>query len=275
MVSTPISMLDPNPRITDLLRAVTVVEVLVLAVAGPGLLMDVRAVVDIWPWALKPFNQRFLGAIYTAALLGALWQTGVGRWSPARLITLDIFVFTSVVSALSVLYQGMFDVEGRAVSVWIWFILYLGVCANSGAHLIWPRRLRPVGPRPPAVWRRALWALALMMGGLGLAHLVAPGWLGARWPWPIDTFHARLYSVTFLTPAASALGMLRATAPADWRAQGSMLLAWGLLPILGLWLADAHMRRVDWAGPTTWLWIAVFAAIAAFGLAAWREGGHR
>ena len=71
-----------------LLLGVTWLEVAVLLVAGGGLLIALPAVVAIWPWPLTPFNLRFLGALYSAALLAAFIQARVGRWAPARTVTL-------------------------------------------------------------------------------------------------------------------------------------------------------------------------------------------
>lgn len=255
-----------GPPITALLRGVTWLEVLVLFIAGGGLLVGVASVVGVWPWPLRPFNQRFLGAIYTAALLAAFWQAWVGRWAPARAVTWMIFVFTAVVTVLSFVHVDRFDF--RRVEVWIWFGLYIGVCVNAGVHLVWPRGIqREVGERPSAAWRWALLVQAGVFGAIGLAHLLAPGWLGARWPWPIDTFHAQLYSVAFLTPAVGALCLRRAATSVDWWTQGTIQLAWGLLPILGLVLADAGAGRVAWTGAATLCWLALYAGLAAMGAA--------
>jgi hypothetical protein len=45
------------------------------------------------------------------------------------------------------------------------------------------------------------------------------------------------------------------------------LAAWGLLPIIGLVLADASVHRVRWTVTDTWLWLALFSGIT--GVGAW------
>ena len=60
-----------NPPISRLLRAVTWLEVAILAWAGAGLMLHPPLVTGVWPWALAPFNQRYLGALYAAALIAA------------------------------------------------------------------------------------------------------------------------------------------------------------------------------------------------------------
>ena len=213
-----------------LLLGVTWLEVAVLLVAGGGLLIALPAVVAIWPWPLTPFNLRFLGALYSAALLAAFIQARVGRWAPARTVTLMIFVFTLVVTVCSFMHLDRFDF-GKA-QVWIWFLLYVGVCLNAGLHL-WLYRRLPLAGQPPRS-RTVLLVCAGILGVYGLALLLVPDLAARLWPWKIDRFHAQLYSVSFLTPAAGALSLRRCAARIDLFTLGVTLLAWGLLPMLAL-----------------------------------------
>ncbi len=252
-----------NPRVSRLLVAVTWIEVAVLTVAGGGLLIASPAVSSIWPWPLAPFNLRFLGALYTAALVAATIQAASGRWSPARVVTWMIFVFTLVVTVCSFVHLPRFD--PARVEVWIWFGLYVGVCANAGAHLWAYRRWASPGRRPAAGAAAVLLGKAAVLGVAGAALLCVPETAASLWPWKIDRFHAQLYSVTFLTPAAGALVLRRAVTRGDWSALGATQLAWGTLPVVALWVADGQARRIDWHTPATWIWIGLFAGIAVMG----------
>lgn len=252
-----------DPRISPLLSSVTWLEVAVLAVAGGGLLIAHPVVVGIWPWSLTPFNLRFLGALYSAALLAAFLQAWVGRWAPGRTITTMIFVFTLVVTICSFVHWQRFD--PAKPQVWVWFVLYIGVCLNAGAHLWWYRRVAAAGDAPAPPPRAALLTQAIVLGGYGLALLVAPEQAARLWPWKIDVFHAQLYSVTFLTPAAGALTLLRSATRVDWFSLGLTQLAWGVLPIVALLIVDARVRRVDWLAGSVWVWIGLFVATALMG----------
>jgi hypothetical protein len=262
--TAPARWAPAGPRVSALLLGVTWLEVAVLLVAGGGLLIAHPVVVGIWPWALAPFNGRFLGALYTAALVAAFLQAVAGRWAPARTVTLMIFVFTLVVTVCSVVHLNRFDPERP--EVWVWFGLYVGVCLNAGAHLWIYRRCPLAGTRPSGRTRVVLLAQALFFGGHGLALLLWPAGAAALWPWKLDVFHAQLYSVAFLTPAVAAWSLARRSAPVDWLTQGLTQLAWGLLPLLALVLVDVRVHRVDWLAPTTWVWMACFGALAAFGV---------
>jgi len=256
---------DTNPHISGMLLGVTWLEVVILLWAGLGLLLYPPIMEPFWPWPLAPFNLRYLGALYTAALVAAFLQARSGRWSPARVVTPMIFIFTLVVTIYSIVHLDRFDL--RRPEAWIWFILYIGVCINAGVHL-WLYRNRPLpqpGGSPRGAPRTALWAVIIALGTYGLSLLAAPAAATWFWPWKLDAFHAQLYSVTFLTPALGAWVLLRGTTRNEQQTLGLTLAAWGLMPILALILADATVKRVRWDFAGTWLWLALFAAMAGVG----------
>jgi len=131
-------------------------------------------------------------------------------------------------------------------------------------------------PERQARWRAILqsrWVgatgyllMAVLLGAYGALLLLAPGAATGFWPWPLDDFHARLYSVTFLTPALGAGILLRGATRGELRALGLTLAGWGFLPLIGLALADAVARRIRWDGVDVWLWQALFAAMGIAGV---------
>lgn len=270
---------DNNARISGVLLGVTWLEVVILLWAGLGLLLYPPIMEPFWPWPLAPFNLRYLGGLYTAALVAAFLQAWCGRWSPARVVTPMIFIFTLVVTVYSFVHLDRFDL--RRLEAWIWFILYIGVCTNAGIH-IWLYRKRPLpqpSSRPRGALRTALWGVTIVLGTYGLSLLLAPTVASWFWPWKLDTFHAHLYSVTFLTPALGAWVLLRGTTRNEQQTLGLTLAAWGLMPILALILADATVKRVHWDLANTWMWLVLFGAMAGIGgwlavsnrQAEWRE----
>jgi hypothetical protein len=254
-----------NPPITPLLRVVTAVEVLVLLAAGGGLFFLPATIGALWPWALTPFNTRFLGALYLASLASALVLVVSGHWSPARVVTPLILLFTTIVLVVSLLYFDRF-----VPSAWqtlAWFILYIGIPLNAAYHVWLYRRLAPANRESlPPILRTYLLVQAVVLGLYGLSMLVAPATFGAFWPWKIDDFHGRMYSVAFLTPALGAWFLYRAASPAELLALGVTQIVGGALELLGLFLVDSAVKRVDWSAAGTWVWVGLCATVLLSGL---------
>src|SRR5687768_11143856 len=206
------SVAPSNPRISRLLQIVTCAEVLVLLVAGGGLFFFPTALRAIWPWSLPPFNAAYLGAVYLASMTAAALLVRSGRWSPARVVVPMILVFTAVVLAVSLAHLDRFD--RQSPSTWLWLALYAVIPANAGYHVWRYRRLPPAGAvRLAPAWGATIAVQGVGLGGYGAGLLVVPGPAAAWWPWPVDAFHARLYSAVFFAPALGALLLVRTAAP--------------------------------------------------------------
>lgn len=251
--------------ISRLLWLVTAFESAVLVVAGGGLFFLPEPFGQVWPWELTPFNARFLGAVYLASLLSTLLLVVANRWSPARVVVPMIFLFTIIVLAVSVLNLSRFT--GPLFATVLWFLLYVGIPLNAGYHL-WLYRDRPVHDPLPlsSAWRMLLLVQAVVFGVYGLALLLAPAVAGSFWPWPVDDFHGRMYSVAFLTPALGAWLCWRASAALELRTLGVTQLVGGVLSVAGLLIVDLGVQRVDWTAAGTWLWLALFIFLALGGL---------
>jgi hypothetical protein len=249
-----------NPNISPLLRYLTLVEVLVLFITGLGLFFAPKIIEPFWPWKLLPFNAHFLGAVYSASLVAAAMQVWYGRWSPTRVVTPMILVFTAIILVLSFVHIEQFDF--KRVEVWLWFLLYGILPINAGIHLWLYRNLPPAdSAQPTTAGRIILVVQSIILGLFGLALLVAPSFAKTFWSWEIDEFHAQLYSVTFITPAVGAFILAKAASKTEWLTMGLTQGVLGLFPIIGVILVDAAAKRVNWSLAGTWIWMAIFAAI--------------
>jgi hypothetical protein len=257
---------DENPPISWTLRAMTLVEALVLAGAGGGLYVLPDSIAALWPWPLLPFNARFLGAVYLSALAAIALVFARGRWSPARPVLLTIFVFTAIVLAVSLARLQHFDLARPGA--WAWLALYTALPTLAGVYL-WRYRRWPAAQAAaiPNAWRGGLAATGALLCLYGAGLLVAPALASGFWPWRIDAFHSQLYSATFLSGGAGLLALTRTASPAEIAAAGTTQALLGLLALAGLLLADATAKQVDWLQPGTWLWIAIFGLIACAGAA--------
>lgn len=255
----------PAPR---LLLAVTGVEAAVLLGTGSGLLLVPGWIDDIWPWVLTPFNARFLGAIYLSSFAAVAAMLVRPRWAPARVLVPMILTFTAVVLAVSLLSTDRFRGGQATIMTTAWFVLYVVIPGNAAWHL-WRYRDRSWwgGLALPTGWLQFLRAQAAIMGAYGIAVLAAGAAVTGFWPWPIDDFHARIYSAVFLTGSVGLWLLTRGAPAVEVATIGITQGVLGSLSVLGLILVDWSVSRVDWGAGGTWLWISWFSVAAIAGLA--------
>jgi hypothetical protein len=195
-----------------------------------------------------------------------------GRWAPARIVAPMIFLFAVVVLVISLANLDRFDLGHY--SAWLWFILYVGIPVNAGYYMWQERGLPPYWPHPLASpWRQVLLVPVMALGIYGIGLLIAPDSFSSFWPWGIDAFHGRMYSVAYLTPALGAVFLWRAAAPVESLTLGLTMTVGGLSPMIGLVVIDNNVGgKVDWAAAGTWVWLASFAIILVAGLGlTWRS----
>jgi len=255
-----------NPRVPTFLRAVTWVECGVVASAALLLLTTPKwGGSEVWAWITPPFNARYVGVIYLAALVPLVILAVSGRWSPGRLVLWEIFVFTGAIMVVMLAYADRF--EWARLATWVFWALYLFLPVNSAVFLWRLRDLRLPGPlvRMPA----AMTALALVLGGYGIALLAIPEDATSFWPWPVDAFHARIYAATYLTPAVGALVIRRGGTPDEIRTLAATMIVFGLAAVLALLATDPIVpaaAKVDYdAG--AWAFLAINVAPVLAGAA--------
>lgn len=252
-----------NPRLPRFAQG-SLIAVCVGVILGVALLVPALGI-PLWPWDIKPFNAHFIGVFYLAGWLGALYAAFIGRLSPARSFFREAAVFTGVATLASLIHRDSFLAE-RRLSVAVWWITYIGFCAA----LTWSARLvgrSPQPGRPPAPEQRRLRDFyALLTTAYGLALFAAPAMATAFWPWPVDGFHARVYSGIFFAGTAVLLGLREAVTPADLTLAGLLQTVLGLGAVWGTWSIDQTAHRVDWSAGGTWLWLALFGGMGLAGL---------
>jgi len=256
--------LNDNPEITTLLFVVTAFESAVLLVAGMGLLVAPGVLRPMWPWALTPFNTLLLGAIYSSSLVATAMVVYVKRWAPTRVVFPMILIFTAIVLMVCLVYIDRFDFQRW--ETWLWFLLYIVIPANAAYHVWLYRKLKAFNPFPlPAPWRSVLLIPTILLGLYGIGLLIAPDKFSGFWPWPIDDFHGRVYSVLYITPATGALLLFGAAASIELLTMGLTQFAGAGIAIVGLVIIDSQVDKIDWSASGTWLWIGSFVIILLTG----------
>ena len=256
---------NDNPPNTRLLIGVNALMSGFLLVAGFGMLFFLSIIGPEWPWDISKFNALLLGAGYTGALVAAIITVYVGRWAPARVVMPMILIFAVVLLVVSLTELNRFDLGDY--STWLWFSLYVVIPANAVYQIWLSRHLKPYYPYPlRAPWRSILLAPVVLLGAYGLGLLLAPGTFSSFWPWPIDDFHARAYSVLFLCPGLAAILMWRAAAAIELLTAGLALAVGGAIPLVGIWSLDRDLNSKYSSSGGTWLWLGTFAVLLLAGL---------
>lgn len=256
---------NPNGPIAPALRAASFAVAALLLIVGGGLFFQFETVRVQWPWAITPFNALFVGAIFIAGAATMALLAWYGRWAPARLLLPMVFVFTALFLLVSLIYAGNFML--RRWPAFVWFAACAGLPAMAGYYLWRNRALPPPGGFPtPSRWRALLLINACILGLYGFAMFAAPVALTTFWPWSVDAFHGRLYSVVFTTLAIGALGLSQVAAPEERLALGLIYALLSLFVIFSVVIIDAGRQTVDWSRPSLWLWITLFCFQFALGL---------
>lgn len=263
-----------NPPISDLLKVLTTVEFIVLAVVSVGFFFLPNVAAPVWAWEFTPFNIRFTGAVYLASAVAVGAMLFAGRWAPARLILPMIFTFTTLALAATLLNLPNFIYERPAT--WGWFLLYILLPVNSAVHLYLYRNWKPaLAKATPARWTQLANVFGPLLIAYGAGLFVAPAALTFFWPWPINPFHAGLYSAIFVTAGVGLLLVRKQAAAIELRSLGATLLTLGAFAIIGLALANVVKPIVVWTAPGTLAWLAIFAVLAVLGLGLLQAGRAR
>ena len=259
-----------NPLVPSFLRLVLAVECSAVFAAAILLFFLPELAADLWPWAIPPFNSRFVGAVYWAAYLPLILFWFVPRWIPGRLTLWMILTFTAMTLLAMLIHWDAF--EWDRVSTWLVFWpLYIFLPINSVIFLV---RSKGEGAADdydgPALLRIVLLIFALLAGAYGLGLFIAPEALTGFWPWEVDAFHARMYADAFVTPAVTAwILSFRRRFAAEYMSFGLNLIAGGFLPILGILWTNFQVpaaRQINFNSAGPWIFFIFFLLTAVLGI---------
>jgi len=254
-----------NPSLPLILLAIAIISLGLTVIVGGGLFFFPEFWQARWLWPLKPFNARFLGAIYLTAAVGFINLLAGQRSSLPRLIVPMLCVFTTNALMVSCLQLQQFDVGRRATDIWFW--LYLADCVGSAYCLGYYRQHTFEGMRRlPNLWPVGLGLQAGLLGAYGLSLLFFPVTTGSAWLWPLDTFHSQFYSSMFLTGAVGAAMLSRRATAVELRALGSIQITFSALVLIGVWVVDKEIRVIDWSLFVNWAWMGAIALLGIVGL---------
>ncbi len=254
-----------NLSLPPIFLTIAVISLFLTVTVGGALFFFPNVAQPRWIWPIKPYNTRFLGAIYLTASVGFTSLLASQRSTLARLIIPMFFVFTTNALMVSCLQLQQFNAGRRATDIWFW--LYLADCVGSAYYLGYYRHYSFAGLRRlRSLWPTVLGVQAGLLGAYGLSLLLFPEATGSRWLWPLDVFHSQLYSSIFLTGAVGAAILSRRAAAAELMTLGAIQVTFSSLVIIGVWLVDKEIHKIDWSLFVNWAWMGAIALLGLIGL---------
>jgi hypothetical protein len=260
-----------SSRIPLGVKVLLLISSILLLIVGGSLFLGLDPVRSHWLWPLKPFNTKFLGAIYLSSGLTTVIASWHRRWSSARLVLPMLALFATVVTLMSALNLIYFAAPRRAVGLW-WF-LYV-VNSVGASYCLWRywNRIK----RTYALAQHPLWSYMRTKGWLLIAYgaglLVLPTVFAGFWPWQIDALQGRMYSAVFM---AGGLGLLWLGSTAiEWMLMGLLQLSFGGLSILGTLWVNAQVNKINWSLPGVWIWFLALTELVIAGLFMVWQGLH-
>ncbi|NJM99206.1 MAG: hypothetical protein HC800_20560 [Phormidesmis sp. RL_2_1] len=248
-----------------MLLTMVMASIVLLILVGGTLFCFPEFAQSRWVWPLKPFNTRFLGAIYLTALVGLVSLVISRRVALTRLIMPMMAVFTTIVLMVSCLQLQQFEPGRRATDIWFW--LYLVDCVGAGYYCGYFSAYHfPRLRRLPGLWPIGLGVQSGILGVYGWSLLFSPVAAGSAWLWPLDVFHAQLYSAIFLAGSLGSALLSRRATTAETKTLGAIQVTFSSLVLLGIWLVDRVAQRIDWGLWVSWAWVGAIALLGLIGL---------
>jgi hypothetical protein len=224
---------------------------------------------EYFAWTIDvPMTAVFLGASYWSAVGLELTAARSPRWAGARVAVPAVLVFTTITLLVTIGHIDRFHLDGdlpastRAVT-WAWIAVYAVVPVLMVLAAAAQRRLATGGgPRSglPSAVRGTLVALAILLGVVGAALLLAPGRAADGWPWPLTDLTARAVGA-WLVGLGIAAGHARLLDDVESIQPLAITgVAFGGLQLLALL---RHGDALDWGGAAAYAYVLTLAVVAA------------
>jgi hypothetical protein len=247
------------------IRSLLWLQSLVLVVSGLGLYALPSELAPLWPWELPPLAARFIGASFLGIGVGV--AIIVARPSPGArlvLVAFGIGMLLAPVAGLLTPDAGLDPLRLAGLGLVLLAFAALDVAAALGRiGTLWDD-LSGVGHAKgrgrPAVLR-AFFAIHLaLVTPVGLAMLLVPDAVGDLWPWELTTVNLRLVGSIFAGSIPVSALALVAQSLRDVR---PTLAAYAVFSTLALVAVAIHFALFDPELLRTWLFIALYAFVAA------------
>lgn len=223
-------------------------------------------------WTIRsPMTAVFLGAAYWSAVGLELTGALAREWTVARVAVPAVFVFTTLTLVVTLVHLDLFHLGPEHPTVtssvtWGWIAVYAVVPVLMA--LAWWLQSRAGTAVPPAeglprALRVILGVLALGLGALGIALLVAPEWADAAWPWPLTPLTGRAVGAWNVGLAVAAGHAWLVDDAWSLRPIGVTGVLFGVLQAVAL---VRHGDELDWSSAAAVGYLALLAGVTAAGV---------
>jgi hypothetical protein len=264
--------------VRPLTRAVLVVAVALVALAGLQVYLLAARTGDYFAWTIKaPLSAAFLGAGYLSSLPSFAVALVSREWARIRVLLVMALVFTTVSLVATLRHFSAFHIgDGPAlaqVAAWGWLAVYAVIPPALAVALVDQEGAggrREYEVRAPVIplMRIVLLAHALPLTVLGLWLTLRPGRLADSWPWPLPDLPAAAIGAWLLGTATGAWWSLR---DREWRRLRIAVPAFLLFPLLLLFAALRYRDRLDGDASTAVYVSALVVSLLAVVVAVWRQ----
>jgi hypothetical protein len=222
----------------------------------------------LFAWEIKPpMTAMMLGAAYAGGVWFFVRAVRAGRWDQVAVGFPAVGGFATILGVATFMHWDRF-IHGN-LSFGVWTVLY--VVTPFLVFGSWWRQERAdagtrlaVSIRLPRVPQLLFAGVGIGMGVISLGLFVAPGGLGAGWPWPLTALTARVMSALFALPAIIGMGI-----GIDGRWSSARIVVEAQLIAVALILVAPllHGGGIDTGSPLAWLFFGGLAVLE-LGLAA-------
>jgi hypothetical protein len=270
---------DAPAALVPVMRRLLYVAAALVFLAGIPLFLAPEQTDRYFAWTVDSrMTAVFLGAAYWSAIALEFRAARATYWAEARIAVPAVFVFTSLTLVVSLIHLHKLHIhhalffqrpipESARVVAWSWLAIYAFVPVIMAFGWIAQHRHSVSVPRRsglPRVVRVALFSIAALLLGIGIAMLLEPGWAYRAWPWTLTP-------ITRGAIAAWLIGLGVAAGDAWLIDDKRSLQPLGLTGVVfGLLQAVALARygdELDWGGISAVVYVAILVALTA--VSAW------
>lgn len=253
---------------------------LLTALAVGALYVLAPATDRTFAWTIQPpLTAAFLGAGYAAGFVLVTLSLRDPVWAHSRLAVLTIFVFVVLTSTATLLHLDRLhnapefagsDVLARAAA-WFWLTVYVVVPVAMLVMLVLQERVPGRDPLPrhpvPTGLRVPLAGESVVLFAVGVPLFLRPATATALWPWALTPFTAQVVGAWLV---AFALATALAAMSGDLHQLRSAAVAYTVFGALVLLAVARFHATLDWARPSSWIFLICALAVVATGAAGWR-----